>query len=129
MSDLTKAEKRMVRDLLDDAFEAELAAALEDVESALAEWRRGDLRPSEVQERIHEFHKGSQEIFKIYNYLEPLLALGRAVEFEFIPMTRVPESLRERIEALRVVVRCPGQQPRFKRRLTKRLQRVARKSV
>ncbi len=105
MRDLTKAEKRLVRDLLDDAFEAELAAALEDVESAMAEWRRGELRPSEVQERIHEFHKESQEIFKTYNYLEPLLALARAVEFEFIPIARVPEPLRERVDGLRAVVR------------------------
>ena len=105
MSDLTKTEKRLVRDLLGDAFEAELAAALEDVESAIPEWRRGELRPSEVQERIHEFHKKSQEIFKTYNYLESLLALARAVELEFIPMTQIPESLRERVEALRAVVR------------------------
>ena len=105
MSDLTKAEKRLIRDLLGDAFEAELAAALEDVESAMAEWRRGELRPSEVQERIHEFHKESQEVFKTYNNLEPMLALARAVEFEFIPIARVPESLRERVEALRAVVR------------------------
>jgi len=105
MSDLTKHEKRLVRDLLDEAFEAEPAAALEDIESAIAEWRRGELRPSEVQERIHEFHKESQEIFKTYNFLEPLLALARAVEFEFVPAARIPESLRERIEALRTVVR------------------------
>jgi hypothetical protein len=105
MSDLTKAEKRLVRDLLDDAFEAELATALADVESAIAEWRRGELRPSEVQERIHEFHKESQEIFKTYNNLEPLLVLARAVEFEFIAMARVPESLRERLEPLRALVR------------------------
>ena len=105
MSELTKHEKRLVRDLLDEAFEAELAGALEDIETAIAEWRRGELRPSEVQERIHEFHKESQEIFKTYNFLEPLLALARAVEFEFVPTARIPESLRERIEALRTVVR------------------------
>src|SRR5437667_4888451 len=105
MNDLTKAEKRSVRDLLGHAFEAELAAALEDVESAMVEWRRGELRPSEVQERIHEFHKESQEIFKTYNYLEPLLALAHAVELEFIPVAQIPESLGERIGALRVVVR------------------------
>jgi len=105
MNDLTKAEKRSVRDLLGHAFEAELAAALEDVESAMAGWRRGELRPSEVQERIHEFHKQSQEIFKTYNYLEPLLALARAVEFGFIEIARVPESLRERVAAVRAVVR------------------------
>jgi hypothetical protein len=95
----------LVRDLLDDAFEAELATALADVESAIAEWRRGEIRPSEVQERIHEFHKESQAIFKTYNNVEPLLVLAPAVEFEFIAMTRVPESLRERLEPLRALVR------------------------
>jgi len=34
-----------------------------------------------------------------------LLALARAVEFGFIEIARVPESLRERVAAVRAVVR------------------------
>lgn len=104
MSDLTKSEKRMVRELLGDAHEAELAGALEDIESAIAEWRRGEILPSEVENRIHEFHKESQEIFKTYNYVDPLLALARAVSLDLVPIERVPESLRERVVALRALV-------------------------
>jgi hypothetical protein len=100
MDNLTKAEKRKIRELLGEAFEAETAAALEDVEAAIKEWRGGQILPSEVRERIHEFHKESQEIYKTYNYMEPLLAVGRAVAEGFISLENVPESIRGRVKDL-----------------------------
>ena len=100
MDTLTKSEKRKIRELLSEAFEAETAAALEDVETAIHEWRAGQILPSEVRERIHEFHKESQEIYKTYNYMEPLLAVGRAVAEEFISLESVPEGIRGRVKDL-----------------------------
>ena len=51
---------------------------------AVRQWRGGDILPSEASERIHYFHKEAQEIFKTYNYMEPMLALGRAVARGFV---------------------------------------------
>jgi hypothetical protein len=108
MSELTKSEKKAVRALLGDAHEAEIAAALINVEEALQEWRRGEILPSEVSERIHAFHKETQEIFKTYNYLDPVFAVARAVAFDFIKLANVPSSLRARVSELETLVRRSG---------------------
>jgi hypothetical protein len=108
MSELTKSEKKAVRELLGEAHEAEIASALIKVEEALREWRRGEILPSEVSERIHAVHKETQEIFKTYNYLDPLLAVARAVTFEFIKLANVPDSLQARVIELETLVRRSG---------------------
>ena len=108
MDNFTNAEKRKIRELLGEAFEAETAAALEDVEAAIQEWRAGQILPSEVRERIHEFHKESQEIYKTYNYMEPLLAVARAVAEGFISFDSVPENIRARVKDLSEFVAGDG---------------------
>ncbi|HET8773018.1 MAG TPA: hypothetical protein VFP80_04475 [Thermoanaerobaculia bacterium] len=97
MTDLTKSEKRAVRELLGEAHEAEIASALGAVETAIREWREGRILPSEVSDRIHTFHKQSQEIFKTYNYVDRMLALARAVVLGFVRIEQVPESLQARV--------------------------------
>jgi hypothetical protein len=104
MNELTKSQKRAVRGLLGDAHEAEIAAALIDIEKAIQQWRSGEILPSEVSDRIHKFHKEGQEIFKQYNYLHPMLALARAVSFGFIDIARVPEALQPRVKELETLV-------------------------
>ena len=108
MNDLTKSEKRTVRELLADAHEAEIASALIDVEEAIKEWRRAEILPSEVSKRIHEFHKETQEIFKTYSYVNPMLALARAVAFGFIDFSRVPPALQPRVKELQTLVERDG---------------------
>ena len=75
-----------------------------DVEEAIKEWRRAEILPSAVGDRIHKFHKERQEIFKQYNYLEPMLALARAVTFGFIELSRVPADLQPRVKELQRLV-------------------------
>lgn len=108
MDELTKSQRRAVRELLGEAHEAEIAAALLDVEAALGEWRGGKILPSEVSERIHEYHQEAQQIFKTYNYLDPVLALSRAVVFGFVKLEQVPEALQPRVTELQSLVRPDG---------------------
>ena len=105
MRELTKDQRKAVRKLLGEAHEAELAAALIDMENALREWRSGSILPSAVSERIHEYHKEAQEIFKAYNYLDPMLALARALVLGFMRIEQVPEDLKPRLEELQSLVR------------------------
>ena len=105
MNDLTKSQKRAVRELLGDAHEAEIASALVKVEQAIKEWRGGHILPSDVSERIHEFHKESQEIYKRYNFLPPLFALARAVILGFIEPARIPAELQPRVKELESLVK------------------------
>lgn len=108
MNDLTKSQKRAIRVLLADAHEAEIASALIDVEEAIREWRSGEILPSDVTQRIHTFYKDNQEIFKTYNYLDPMLALARAVGFGFIDIARVPDELQPYIKELETRVSGDG---------------------
>jgi hypothetical protein len=108
VDELTKPQRRAIRELLGEAHEAEIGAALLDVEAALSEWRSGKILPSEVNARIHEYHKAAQQIFKTYNYLEPMLALSRAVVFGFIKLENIPEALRPRVNELQSLVRPDG---------------------
>ena len=100
MENLSKVEKKTVLELLAEAHEAELGQELVTVEQALQEWRAGKISAGHVNETIHRFHKESQEIFKTYNYAEPLIALAHAVANGFMSLERVPESLRGRVENL-----------------------------
>ena len=108
MGELTKAQRKVVRDLLGEAHEAELGAALADVEDALREWRSGAILASEVNERIHEYHKQAQHIFKTYNYVDPIFVLSRAVMFHFVTIEQIPEALRPRVTDLQELVRGDG---------------------
>lgn len=101
--DISKSQKKAVHKLLGEAHEAEIAKALLDVEAAIQKWRDGKILPSQVGDRIHEFHKENQEIFKAYNAGNPMLALARAVFYEFIPLDRVPEDLRPRVKELQTL--------------------------
>lgn len=104
MLDLTKSERRTVQQLLAEAHEAEIAAALSDVEAAIREWRKGDILPSDVNARIHAFHNKSQEIFKAYNHKDLVFALARAVALGFVANERVPETLRTRMKEIQALL-------------------------
>jgi hypothetical protein len=108
VNELTKSQRRAVRELLGEAHEAEIAAALLDVETAVGEWRSGKILPSDVNERIHKYHREAQQIFKTYNYLHPMLALSRAVVFGFIKLDQIPEALRPRVNELQSLVQPDG---------------------
>lgn len=108
MDELTKAQRRVVRELLGESHEEELAAALAGVEEALSEWRSGKILSSEANKRIHEYHKEAQQIFKTYSYLDPMLALSRAVGFGYIKLEQVPEVLRPRVSELQRPLRADG---------------------
>lgn len=78
------------------------------MDDALSEWRSGAILPSEVSERIHEYHKQAQQVFKTYNYVDTMLVLSRAVVFDFITIEQIPEALRPRIMELQELVRGDG---------------------
>ena len=100
---VSKSKRHAIHELLGDAHEAEIARALLDVEAAIQEWRDGKILPTQVSDRIHEFHKERQEIFKTYTNRNRPLVLARAVFYGLIPLDRVPEDLRPRVEELQTL--------------------------
>jgi len=64
----TKSQQRRLRKLAGEVYEAEIAEALASLETDFKEWRRGQILPSELNDRIHDYHQEiSREIWKQYN--------------------------------------------------------------
>ena len=84
--------KRELRQLRDQAWEAELARALSELEARFAEWRDGKIDAFELNEYIHGFHRGpNRELHNCYTGLDRSIAVARGVALGLIPRDSVPE--------------------------------------
>ena len=63
--DLTKADKKKVRELAGIAWERELREEIRGIADAINEMENGSLSPFDVNDRIHEFHNGaSRDLYR-----------------------------------------------------------------
>lgn len=99
--DLTKAEKRKLRALAEEAYARELDNALRDLDSGFADWRHKHITGFQLSDLIHEFHQGpSRELYSDYTRLDPGLLVARAVARRLLRDDEVPESLRVALASL-----------------------------
>jgi hypothetical protein len=67
MQNLPKPIKRVLRQLMDVAYERELHRELEKLEQSFAAWRKGTISSFELNELIHKHHDGpSRELWSRY---------------------------------------------------------------
>ena len=79
MSDLTKADKKKVRQLAGIAWERELRHEILGIMTAINEMENGSLSPFDVNDRIHKFHNGaSRDLYRQYSESLPWLGVCRA---------------------------------------------------
>ncbi len=85
----TKKQRRELRELQGLAWERELSAELEKLQGDFHSWRKGDISPFELNDRVHRFHNGrSRELFNTYAgsldmfWLESIVARGVIEESE-----------------------------------------------
>jgi hypothetical protein len=85
----TKKQRRELRDLQGLAWERELTGALEELLKDFQTWKKGEISPFELNDRIHRFHNGrSRELFNAYAgsldtfWLEFVVARGVIEESE-----------------------------------------------
>ena len=77
--DLTKADKKKVRQLAGIAWERELRGELRSIADAIDEMENGSLSSFDVNDRIHKFRNGaSRDLFKQYSASLPWLGVSRA---------------------------------------------------
>jgi hypothetical protein len=70
--EMTKGQRRRLRDLAALAHERELSAELGKLEAEFARWRAGELDAFELNERIHAFHQGpSRALYSRYTSVDP----------------------------------------------------------
>jgi hypothetical protein len=56
-SEFTKSERRELRELAGDVYEAEAHHYLEELDEDFERWRRGEMLSSDLLTSIHQFHQ------------------------------------------------------------------------
>jgi hypothetical protein len=78
--DLTKSQRRRIRELAGMAYDRELARELTALETEFVRWRAGSINVHDLCERIHEFHQGpNRRLFMTYTGSTIELALAAAI--------------------------------------------------
>jgi len=96
----TKSQRKRLRQLVGDVYEAELAQALASLEADFKEWRRGEILASQLNERVHDYHQDiSRGIWKQYNSRLPeTWLLARGLHLGLLDRSQIADDLWEMIE-------------------------------
>lgn len=82
--ELTKKQRKHIREMAGAAYEREMAAALDKLLASFQKWKQGGISPFDLDEDIHQYHNGTaRELYKQYVTGDPdmavLLALARGI--------------------------------------------------
>jgi len=78
--DLTKSQRRRIRELAGIAYDRELSRELTVLEKEFARWRSGAITAQDLDQRIHEFHQGpNRQLFTTYTGGAIELAVAAAI--------------------------------------------------
>jgi hypothetical protein len=78
--DLTKSQRRRIRELAAIAYDRELSRELAALEGEFARWRSGTIDAYELSDRIHRFHQGpNRHLFTTYTGGAIELAVAAAI--------------------------------------------------
>ena len=114
--DMTKSQRRRLRELATQAYERELAAELAGLEQTFARWRGGELTVFEVEAAVHRFHQGpARELFKRYD-MAPDWPVAAAIVHGILKEDEVPPEIRDllrvNVDFLREQEVPPGEEER-----------------
>ncbi len=94
MTELTKSQKRNLRDLADKAYERELGQQLGKLEDEFARWRRGEINAHDLSDAIHEFHNGARrELYSLYRSDMLEVVVAGAMVRGILSQAEIPEDV------------------------------------
>lgn len=100
--DFTKGERRQLRELAGEVYEAEAHQMLEALESEFKRWRGGEILSSELLNAVHEFHQHeSRELWSMYQGLRDPEIVARGLALGLVAESSVPVELLAKLEPLR----------------------------
>lgn len=101
MAELSKRQKRVLRELLRRAYRAELGMELAKLLVEFQRWKAGEIEPGDVAHAIHEFHDGpNRELSRLYDELDLRLAVARAIALDLVDRSAVPAEVLADLEPL-----------------------------
>lgn len=96
--DFSRSEKKLLRDLAGEVYEAEAHEVLEQLSQSFEEWREGDKLSSELLSEVHEFHQNeSRRLWSMYQGLDDATIVARGIGLGFIAEDTVPHGVREKL--------------------------------
>lgn len=95
---ITKAEQALLRELSEEAWNAELYDHLLELYEDFGRWGDDAMSALDLVEKIREFHEGvSQELYKHYALLDPAVSVARAVALGLVSEAALGESLSRKL--------------------------------
>jgi len=100
MSDLTKSQKKHLRQLAGQCYEKEMSHALEVLYESFQKWKKSEITPWELNEKIHTHHdQTARELWKIYEQMnDSCLAVSVALAKGVIGIEEVQENCRDLVD-------------------------------
>jgi hypothetical protein len=109
--DFTKGERRQLRELAGEVYEAEAHQMLEELESDFKRWREGEILSSELLSAVHEFHQHkSRELWSMYQGLRERETVARGLALGLVAESSVRAELLAKLEPLRMLFRRGNEQ-------------------
>ena len=100
MVNYPKKIKKLLRELMTQAYERELHRELTKLEQSFAEWGDGKISSGELSKRVHQFETGpSRELSKRYNDGALDMMVAYAVVAGILDESEMPVELSEPISA------------------------------
>jgi hypothetical protein len=95
---ITKSERKLLRELVGKAWDAELSKHLNDLFADFQVWADQGMSAFELSDKIHQFHNGiSRELYGRYTNPESSFMVPRAVAFGLLDESALGESLARKL--------------------------------
>lgn len=96
--EFTRTERKTLRELAGEIYEAEVRELLEELDASFSLWRQGEMPSSELLTEIHEFHQQqSRELWSMYQSLDDATVVARGIGFGFMSEAKVPLAIRDKL--------------------------------
>lgn len=102
MKDMTKSQRRHLKELAGRAYECELSRAIDSVHQEIQRWKNNEISCWDVDQKIHSYHDNeARSLYKTYVMLnEPRVAVAQAIAKGILDIAEVKEDCRPLLDGL-----------------------------
>ena len=100
MTDLSKSQKKHLRQLAKDCYEKEMSLALEVLYEDFQKWKKSEISTWDLKDKIIEHHdETARELWRVYEQVnDPSFGVSSAVAKGIIQIEDIQENCRELVE-------------------------------
>ena len=102
MPELTKKQKKHLRELSNRCYEIEMSEALDEIYKDFEKWRNNEISVWKLNEKIHQHHNvASRNLYKFYVLSkDPINAAARGVSRGIIKLADIRDDCRPLLDRL-----------------------------